>query len=454
MSRNQAERRVGAWELLARLGTGGNATVWRATRGDGRGEVALKVLHSTKVGGEPYRRFQAEVAALRQIDDLGVLPLLDSYLPDALSKNDPAWLAMPIAEPITDALEGQSLDTVVEVAATVAATLDRLRKSHGFAHRDIKPGNLYRFENRWVIGDFGLVAGPDAKDLTQNGRPLGPLRFAASEMIVTAGTADPFPADVYSLAKTLWVLATEQRFPPEGHQASSVREYSIAALRPHANAASLDRLIDACTQLRAGDRPAMDAVAHDLQVWTGMEAPSAARTGLEAARRVRKRLQDQIAAAEAVDQQREAALGAARLLQDLFGPIDEALREAHPGMEIIADDEAINVHLRSFLFMQRPQPIWNWQRISRIPVGPAALAYALRVGRSVELLDDDRMIIRAVIDVSFARLGGKLYLEEVSREVSATPIAPENAIREIVAEVGERLEAALDAFAENLPDVS
>ncbi len=117
---------------------------------------------------------------------------------------------------MSNALAGQPLEEVVRAMAAVARTLSALKGSHGLAHRDVKPGNLYWLDGRWLVGDFGLVAVPDVEELTKSDRPMGPVHFTAYEMIVNPAHADPFPADVFSLAKTLWVLAVDQRFPPAG----------------------------------------------------------------------------------------------------------------------------------------------------------------------------------------------------------------------------------------------
>ena len=208
-------RQVGPWRLGDQLGRGGNAFVFAATRDGVDTPVALKVINTTKVEREPYQRFVREIGFLRAHQDVaGLLPLIDAYLPDEPSKDDQPWLAMPVATPIAAALQGRPLLDVVHAVAAVADTLWRLGRDHGIAHRDIKPGNLYELDGAWLIGDFGLVALPDTEGLTAEGRPLGPAHYMAYEMIRDPSTADPHAADVYSLGKTLWVLATDQRFPP------------------------------------------------------------------------------------------------------------------------------------------------------------------------------------------------------------------------------------------------
>ena len=213
-----ATRTFGRWRCLEELGSGGNGVVWRAISEDDTQEVALKVVKSKKPDAEPYRRFVREIKFLLQLGTYdGVLPVIDAYLPDPAGGDRP-WLAMPIATPINDALADASLDTVVEAVEVIATTLARLSSEHDLGHRDIKPGNLYALDGAWLIGDFGLIDIPDLDDLTRSDRPLGPAHFTAYEIIQDPKNAPSGPADVYSLGKTLWVLATRLNWPPIGHQ--------------------------------------------------------------------------------------------------------------------------------------------------------------------------------------------------------------------------------------------
>jgi len=185
-----AGRRLGPWTLHELLGSGGNAEVYRATDTVGR-EVALKVIKARKPEREPYRRFVREIEVLQALEDkTGILPVVDAHLPANPSREDRPWLAMSIATPLAGALQGEPLELVVTAVAAIAATLARLHEQ-GIGHRDIKPSNLHRLADDWLIGDFGLVAGPDTRGLTPGDRPLGPVHFMPYEMIVNPQTADP-----------------------------------------------------------------------------------------------------------------------------------------------------------------------------------------------------------------------------------------------------------------------
>ena len=73
---NDSQRQfVGPWTLHERLGRGGNAHVWRASRPGSGTAVALKVINATKVEREPYQRFVREIEFLRDHQNVpGLLP--------------------------------------------------------------------------------------------------------------------------------------------------------------------------------------------------------------------------------------------------------------------------------------------------------------------------------------------------------------------------------------------
>jgi serine/threonine protein kinase len=94
----------------------------------------------------------------------------------------------------------------------IAGALSRVHAPEN-AHRDIKPNNLYWHDGRWCLGDFGLAEFDDAESITRSDRKLGPAYYIAPEMLNNASSADGCAADVYSLGKTICVMATGQKYP-------------------------------------------------------------------------------------------------------------------------------------------------------------------------------------------------------------------------------------------------
>jgi serine/threonine protein kinase len=249
--------------------------VWEADDAEGR-RVAIKILRARGVRTEPYQRFRREVQELRRLGDFsGVLPLLDSHIPERPSQKERAWLVMPVAEPIRHALgDDPRIDVVVEAVATVAETLDE-PAMRGIAHRDIKPENLYRSESSWVIGDFGLIDAPNVDPLTVGAHELGPRNYLAPEMVLDAANADGAAADVYSLGKTLWVLLTSLPMPPPGELSRVVDGKRLADRGvQHPRAFRLERLLEQMTKESPKSRPPMAEVAKTLRNWVASSGGS------------------------------------------------------------------------------------------------------------------------------------------------------------------------------------
>jgi hypothetical protein len=259
---------IGKWRLDSFLGRGGNAVVWSGV--DDHGHLgAVKLLINVKSSREPFKRFRREIETHRHLTEMGepgVLPLLDYYLPEPTSAREQPFLVTSLATPIIAALQDAQVADVIVAIRDIARTLDSLHR-RGLGHRDVKPENLYNFNEQWMLGDFGLVDVPDAEELTTGAKALGPRYYLAPEMVAAPETALSPPADVYSLGKTLWVLLTGQRYPlPGPHRL----EEPLMALETYVAGASLrplDLLLERMTTLSPIGRPDAGAVAVELESW-------------------------------------------------------------------------------------------------------------------------------------------------------------------------------------------
>jgi len=253
---------VGCWSLRRRLGQGGNGEVWLAKDRNGA-LVAIKLLKKTRP--IPYARFRDEVAALKLAAGVdGILPILDSYLPNEIGHCRP-WYAMPVATPLLDAVKSMETQARVLAIAQVAETMARLH-AMGIAHRDIKPGNLLIYDSRCHASDFGLVVYPNKPHLTASKEQLGPRWTMAPEVRREGRKANPFSADVYSLAKTLWIVLTEQHRGFDG-QYNSDGELNIKKYCVDLYITSLEALLSDSTQHNSERRPTMEVFAKSLRDW-------------------------------------------------------------------------------------------------------------------------------------------------------------------------------------------
>ncbi len=448
-------KKIGPWTLGDQLGRGGNATVWTATRSENDTPVALKIINVRKVSREPYQRFVREIDFLRSHKSVeGLLPLVDAHLPAEPTKDDRPWLAMPIANPIDNALSGRPLHEVVEAVATLADTLWRLQREFDIAHRDIKPGNLYELDGAWLIGDFGLVALPDAAGLTASGKPLGPVHYTAYEMISDPSGADPHPADVYSLGKTLWVLATGQRFPPEGHQPVGTRSFEIGDFRPHAHAHVLDQEIDLMTRLDPAERPTKEQVARDLAAWRELASAPVALDVSEPRSRLRAKLRPTMSEQDRQEERKEMALAAVRELQRLTAPLNRALKSLSSRTEIdSATDKMTTNILKSSGAHGRPLVEFRWHRCSIVaPLdGPAPVT--LRMSRSLELLSDGSLVLHLMVHVGPDGVMGSDYSwRPPSTSSPVGSVEAEQMLQNGVRDLGDALREGIEVLVDRLPD--
>lgn len=255
-------RYLGKWPLLSALDRGGNGQVWR-THLDGQ-DAAVKVL----MKHDRVSRFKNEVEGMRRLQDIaGILPILDAEVPETSSKSAPAWFVMALATPLRKALgDKPKLEDVVSAVGEIALVLSHVH-ARGFSHRDIKPENLFLHESQWSVGDFGLVAFDDMLHETVEGEKLGPLHYIAPEMLNDALGADGRPADVFSIAKTLWVLATGQTYPLPGPYSAASPMCQLRSYVASHRTAPLDLLIERCSAMEPSARPTMDDIANELKAW-------------------------------------------------------------------------------------------------------------------------------------------------------------------------------------------
>lgn len=207
---------------LIELDRGGNAEVYRANDISTNQEVAVKKLVNYTI--EQRARFENEITILSSLSGHdGIMPIL---------KTDKAnyWYSMPIAIPIvkwSQDLKNRCTPRlgfiqdftdftpwVKELISKFIELIDVLIYLHSqnICHRDIKPENLYFYNNRIVLGDFGLVDCPEnTGNITKDDKKLGAIFTMAPEMLRNPKGADGKAADVYSLAKTLWMLLTQEQ---------------------------------------------------------------------------------------------------------------------------------------------------------------------------------------------------------------------------------------------------
>jgi tRNA A-37 threonylcarbamoyl transferase component Bud32 len=246
-----AGTRLGHYRLVAPIGSGGFATVYRAIDERLDSDVAVKVLaenHALDI--EIRERFLREAQLLRRVACEAVVPVFDIGETDraqpymVLAFADRGDLRTRVSERAA-AGNPVTAEDLMTVADVLAAALGRAHRV-GLVHRDVKPTNLLIAstrgetrgrplgrssllgnEERLLLGDLGLAKDLDAHSgLTLGGGTLG---FNAPEQRTGVGRVD-IRTDVYGASAVLYWMAT-RTVPPavEADRYDGLRQAGLPA---------------------------------------------------------------------------------------------------------------------------------------------------------------------------------------------------------------------------------
>ncbi|MGZ6060204.1 MAG: protein kinase domain-containing protein, partial [Myxococcaceae bacterium] len=221
--------RLGPYEILAPLGTGGMGEVWRAIDGRLGREVAIKVLPADVSQDEEWRqRFEREARSAARLSHPHVCAIYD------VGRDGPRDYL------VLDLLEGETLATRLtrgplpfgEVLRLGAQIAQALAAAHaiGIVHRDLKPGNVILTASGVKLLDFGLakeIARPPSAGLDPLGSTAGMGLTRAGAVLGTAPYMSPEQAtgkpvdgrtDIFALGAVMYEMATGRRaFPGASH---------------------------------------------------------------------------------------------------------------------------------------------------------------------------------------------------------------------------------------------
>lgn len=206
-------RRLGPFQILAELGSGGMGTVFLGERRDGQVEqrVALKVARLGLANDEARRRLLVERQILAGLDHPQIARLIDAGVSDA----GLPFFAMeyvegrPIHEFCTE--RGLGLEARIRLFLSVCAAVEHAHQRL-IVHRDLKPSNILVTAGGDVkLLDFGIakLLSDGSAGLTRTtDRVLTPA-YAAPEQV--RGQPVTTATDVYGLGVVLYELLTDRR---------------------------------------------------------------------------------------------------------------------------------------------------------------------------------------------------------------------------------------------------
>ncbi len=194
------------FDIEARAGIGGMATVYRARDRETGVVVALKLLEAIA----ERERFVREAELLANLSH----PNIVKYVAHGEMADGQSFLAMEWldGESLSERLKqgSMSVDDALRLCARIAAALGHAH-ALGIVHRDVKPSNLMLAKGSSLdevrVVDFGIARQSVRRDLTRTGMLVGTPGYMAPEQARGARDVDA-RADVFALGCVLYKALT------------------------------------------------------------------------------------------------------------------------------------------------------------------------------------------------------------------------------------------------------
>lgn len=214
---SQRPVRLGAFELVRQIGTGGMSLVFQAVDTRNGHELALKILHVR--GALAAQRLKREFRTLADIHHPSLVQLHELTL-----AGEQAFFTMELVHGVSilDYLRSDGQQDPVRLKRVFRQLVDAVSTLHagGMLHRDLKPSNiLVEPDGRVVVLDFGL-----ARTVAEQAQGVGsgtPAYMAPERL---RGELSHEPSDWYSVGVILHEALTGQLPQPLQLMADSHHE--------------------------------------------------------------------------------------------------------------------------------------------------------------------------------------------------------------------------------------
>ena len=206
--------RIGGYEILSRLGEGGQGTVWRAVQLSTKRQVALKLLSRGRLGSSKVRaRFEREVELAARLRHPNIAEVFDSGVCGGVY-----YYAMALIDGVAldEYVEANGLDQreILGLMQTVCQAVHHAHQRQ-VIHRDLKPSNiLVSQDGQPYVVDFGLAKAlleeGSGITLSLEGGFMGTPPYSSPEQAAGRHREIDTRTDIYALGVILYQLLTRQ----------------------------------------------------------------------------------------------------------------------------------------------------------------------------------------------------------------------------------------------------
>jgi eukaryotic-like serine/threonine-protein kinase len=249
--------RLGKYEILSHLGSGGMGEVYRARDPQLGRDVAIKILPAGAAEDPDRRqRFEREARAIAALNHPHICQIHDigpGYIVLEYVNGDPPRGPLP---------PGEAVQLALQISGALAAAHGK-----GILHRDVKPANiLVTPEGQAKLLDFGLAQSmaPEDAGRTLDGTIAGTPAYMSPEQ--AAGKPLDVRSDIFSFGAVLYEILSGRR----AFAGASAAQVVSAVLRddppPLETKARLEGIVRKCLAKRPEERfQTMDDVRSALE---------------------------------------------------------------------------------------------------------------------------------------------------------------------------------------------
>lgn len=203
-----AQRTLGNYQLIAKLGQGGMGVVFRAREPNLDRDVALKLMAAGSWASPEFvARFRAEAQLAARLHHPNIVPIFEINQVDDLVF---FTMALIDGETLRDAIKTRGTFSERDAAELMHTIAEAIAYAHRFnvLHLDLKPANILLDQaGQPQIADFGLsrrldAALPDAQEIS------GTPNFMAPEQFDPALAPLSVHTDIYGLGGVLYQMLT------------------------------------------------------------------------------------------------------------------------------------------------------------------------------------------------------------------------------------------------------
>jgi eukaryotic-like serine/threonine-protein kinase len=257
--------RLGPYEILALLGTGGMGEVWKA-----RDTRLNRIVAVKRLTGQQSGRFEQEARAIAALNHPHICQIYDVGA-------DYLVLEYVEGRTLADRLRGGAgpglpIEEALRLARQIAEGLEEAHRK-GILHRDLKPGNvMVTTKGVAKLLDFGLatlVSADDDVTRTLDGTVLGTAAYMSPEQ--AEGRPLDARSDIFSFGTVLYEMLSGSR----AFGGTTALQVMNAVVRdeppPLQSSLALERIVRRCLEKSPGQRFQMMA-----EVRSALEQPSTA----------------------------------------------------------------------------------------------------------------------------------------------------------------------------------